>query len=110
MFEIGPLDQLKIEIEIPESERRFVQIGQPVRVRFHAFPLMRFDGQIESIFPRAESRENQVVFVATANVQNEQGILRPGMKGKTMVDTGPSLVGWNILHRPIESFRSWIGM
>ena len=110
MFEIGPLDQLKIEIEIPESKRRFVQIGQPVSVRFHAFPLMRFDGQIESIFPRAESRENQVVFVATANVQNEQGILRPGMKGKAMVDTGPSLVGWNILHRPIESFRSWIGM
>ena len=109
MFEIGPIDELKIEIEIPENERRFIRKDQKVSVRFHAYPLEHFDGVIETIYPRAEAKDNTVVFLATAKIKNLDGILRPGMKGKATINTGSSYLGWNLFHQPVESLRSFIG-
>lgn len=109
LFEIGPIDKLNIEIEIPEAEFRFIKPGQTVEVRFHAFPLQSFQGTIASIHPRAEIRDDNVVFVAKAEIANVDGILRPGMKGNAIVSAGSGTLGWNLFHHPINRFRSSMG-
>ena len=109
LFEVGPIDELDIEIEIPESEIRFIEKKQTVTVRFHAFPLKEFTGTIDSIYPRAETREDKVVFVARARIQNDEGLLRPGMEGNASILVGDSVLGWNLFHHPVDRLRSYLG-
>lgn len=109
LFEIGPLEFLNIQIEVPESEVRFIKPHQTVEIRFQAFPLKSFSAQVERIYPRAEIKDDQVVFVALAKLSNPGRLLRPGMKGQVKINTGSSTIGWNLFHRPTEKFRSFIG-
>ena len=39
LFEIAPLEELVIELAIPEDDMRFVRAGLPTRVKLDAFPL-----------------------------------------------------------------------
>ncbi len=103
MFEIAPLDQMLVEVAIPEPDIRHIAVGQAVSVTLDAFPGETLTGQLRRIHPRSEVRDESHVFIAEVELPNPQGRLRPGMRGAADIVAGQRMLGWILLHRPIEA-------
>jgi multidrug resistance efflux pump len=109
LLEVAPLDDLLVEIAVPEDQLRFIEPGSAVALKLDAFPGRKWRGAVERVRPVAEIRDAQNVFIAEIRLQNEEGSLRPGMKGRAKV-TGPVRpFVWIFLHRPYEAVLQWLG-
>lgn len=108
LFEVGPLEQMLVEIHIPDTEIQYVSTGMTVRFEFDAFPFESFAGTIERIHPRAEVIDNASVFVAEINLDNSSGQLRPGLKGRAKIQGQRYPLGWNLFHGAFEKARQWL--
>ena len=109
LFEIAPLDNMIVELELPEEDIRHVSEGMAFRVQWNSDPAHPVTGEILRIHPRAELRQNQNVFIAEAELENIQGRFRPGMRGHASVDTGLQPLGWNLFHKPAAYLCGWMG-
>lgn len=106
LFEIGPLDNLKVEIEVPDTEIAQIDVGQQVKIWIDGFEDTPFEAAIERIVPRSELRNDQNVFIARVTLPNSNKKYRPGMHGSVRI-TGPHRpLGWNLFHRPWDSIKS----
>lgn len=109
LFEIAPLDQMLVEVSIPEADIAYVESGQIVSIKLDAFPGETWTGTLLRIHPRSEVRDQKPVFVAEVELRNEDNSLRPGMRGTARVETSSRPLGWVMLHGPWESFLLWMG-
>ena len=110
LYEIAPLDELKIELAVPADEVLHVKIGQPVKFRLDGFGTENLDGTVCRIRPSSTIRDEQNVFVAEVILDNRLGFVRPGMKGTARIHAEHQRLGWTIFHRPWERFISAIGL
>jgi RND family efflux transporter MFP subunit len=109
LFEIAPLDEMIVEIAVPEEEISHVETGMHVVVYVDAYAGERWEGNIATIFPQSQLRDAQSVFLAELRLDNSRGILRPGMSGQAKI-TGPTRpLVWNLFHKPYESLAWWLG-
>lgn len=108
LFEIAPLDQMVVEVAVPDSEINHVREAQSVHIRLEALPDSDLTLQLERIHPRAELRDDANIFVAEAVVDNNQGLLRPGMKGRASIQTVPQPVYWILFHKPWNLIRKYL--
>ncbi len=108
LFEIAPLDRMLVEVEVEEAEVCYAKPGQKVDVLFDAFPFDKFEGKVLRIHPRTEIREDRSIFVAEVELENSNGQLRPGMKGRCRVQSDWHPLGWNLFHRSFENVRGWL--
>ena len=110
LFEVAPLESLKIDVAIPASEIAHVRVGDHTRVWIDGMESKSFSGNIERIHPQSELRDGRNVFVAEVTVENQHQLLRPGMQGHARVD-GPSRpLAWNLFHKPwnyVTSRMTW---
>jgi hypothetical protein len=102
LFEIAPLDQLRLEVEVLEEDLPYVRAGLPVTVTLDGRPNETVDGEIIRIRPQAELREEKNVFVAEVLVENPDHQLRPGMRGRAKVIGQNRALGWILFHRTWE--------
>ncbi|MFO1006640.1 MAG: efflux RND transporter periplasmic adaptor subunit [Planctomycetaceae bacterium] len=109
LFEIAPLDEMVIEIGIPEDDITHVAVGQNVEAVLNALPDRSWVGQISRIHPRSELVDQDYVFVAEVRFQNDLGLLRPGMKGRAKITTDKHPLGWNLFHKAVDQVRFWTG-
>lgn len=85
LFEVAPLDRVLLEIEIPEREIGLVNEDSPVQLRVESARTGNVTSILTKIYPAAQLREDQSVFVAPIEMENEGGHYRPGMRGKATV-------------------------
>lgn len=109
LFQIAPLGELNVELFVPDADIRYVKSGMPATIRLEAFPFESWNGTIERIQPAAEIRNDDSVFVATVNIQNLDGRLRPGMTGSAKISSVWRPIAWNWLHQPVARCLRWIG-
>ena len=107
LFEVAPLDQMIIEVEIPEAELAHVTSGAAATIRLEAFPGQQLDGTLKRICPRAELRRKQQVFVAEIALPNDAGQFRPGMRGRVSIPAGQAMLGWRLFHRAWQKLLLW---
>ena len=107
LFEVAPLDQMRIELAIPEDDVRYVQPDMPTRVRLDAFAFESWDSKIERIHPASELKNDQNVFVAVVPIENTDGRLRPGMTGYAKTKTMWRPLIWNYFHKPAAAAARW---
>ena len=110
MYEIAPLEELIVEVFIPEEEIGYVEQGMQVSLRTDAFPLSAFTGTIKRIHPRSEMRNEQSVFVAELVLDNPDASLRPGMNGTAKVSGQYRLFGWILFHKVWEKVIFQFGL
>ncbi len=103
LFEIAPLDKMIVEVAIADSEIAHVSKGQQVDIRLDAFPGELMSATITRIEPRSELRDHDNVFIAQVEVDNAEGKLRPGMKGRVRVRTDNRMLGWIVFHKAWEA-------
>lgn len=106
LYEIAPLDQMVVEVAIPENDVRFVKSGMTVNIILDAFPNKSIEAKIRRVHPRAELKENDNVFIAELEIPNKEKSMRPGMRGFAKITTGKKPIGWILLHKAYESLRT----
>ncbi|MDF1825943.1 MAG: efflux RND transporter periplasmic adaptor subunit [Verrucomicrobiales bacterium] len=105
LFEIAPIDEMLIEVALPQTEVAYVREGMPVNVQLEAFPGRVFEAVIERIPPRSELRQNRNVFVCEASIQNAEGELRPGMNGEAKVVGDRKMLIWTLIRPAVNYCR-----
>lgn len=85
LLEIASLDRVIVEIEIPEREIGLVEDDSLVQLRVDAASLGTVDTAINQIYPAAQLRDDQSVFVAPIELDNSARQFRPGMRGRATV-------------------------
>ena len=109
LLEVAPLDEVVVELAIPERSVAYVQEQAEATIRLDAFAGQSWSGAVHRIHPRAEIREAQQVFVGELELSNPAGTLRPGMRGAVKVDAGWAPTGWILFHRPFRVVTRWLG-
>lgn len=109
LFEVAPLNELIAEIAIPEDDIRYVEPGMSVKVKINSLPFESWKGVIERVHPAAEILDDNNVFVANVRINDDQGRLKPGMRGHAKVSTAWRPIAWNLLHKPVARVLRWIG-
>lgn len=109
VIEIAPLNQMVIELEIPEYEIGYIDDGMTARIRLNAADGTVIEQPIDSVYPTAELRDDHYVFVALINVDNSHHKLRPGMRGEAIA-YGPIRPWlWSWLRTGWEKSLWWVG-
>ncbi|MDF1824147.1 MAG: efflux RND transporter periplasmic adaptor subunit [Verrucomicrobiales bacterium] len=105
LFEIAPLDALRLELSVADSESAGVSRGMPVSVRLEAHNSRLYESEVSEVYPVSEVQEEKNVFVAFANLENRDGDLRPGMRGRARILAGRASLGWVVFRKPVEFLR-----
>lgn len=61
-----------LKVEIPEADRGFLELGQPAKMKFNAFPYQRYGlihGTLEYISPTAESQKRSQGYVYQGRIR-----------------------------------------
>lgn len=77
---------VKVMINVNESDLAVVKNGMPVKVVFDAYEGEEFNGRITRISPALDV--NTRTFTAEVTVPNQQGRLRPGMFARVEINLG----------------------
>ena len=109
LYEVSPLDEMVVEVLVPEEEMRHVERQARVKVWLDAFPTRPLEGVLQRVHPRAEMRNDQSVFVAEVRLENKLGLLRPGMNGRARVRGAWRPIAWNLFHRAWEKLLVKMG-
>ncbi len=107
LFEIAPLDRLRVEVSLPAEDYRHVRAGDHVELRFDGRASELQAGELARIRPRSEIRDSADVFVAEVELPNPDEALRPGQRGQAVVVTRPHPIAWNLFHKAYERVRQW---
>ena len=110
LYEVAPLDSLKIEVSIPADEIAYAKTGQRARVWIDGLESESIVGQITRIHPRSQLGDGKNVFIAEVTVENPHERLRPGMHGHARIDCSARPLAWNLFHKPwhfITSRLTW---
>jgi len=88
LFEIGPLDSMRVEIAVPEAEIGLVREGTAADFKFEALAGKSWDAKLSMVSPRSELRDGANVFICEAVIPNPDQVLRPGSQGRAKL-SGP---------------------
>ena len=99
LFEVAPLDEMLVEIDVPDREISRVRAGQPARLRLEAFGGGRWATALERVHPQSEQREGHNVFIAEAPLRGAVHELRPGMRGRATIESARRPLIWILGHR-----------
>ena len=82
------LDQLYVDMYLPQKNISLLQTGQEISVAVDAYPGKSFTGKISAINSKVDSNTRNVQVRAT--MENRDGLLLPGMFGKVEISVGTS--------------------
>jgi HlyD family secretion protein len=85
IVQMADLGTVRIRALFNETDIGNVRPGEPANVTVDAYPDRRFTGVVEKIEPQAVVQQNVTMFPVLVNLENQQGLLRPGMNGEVAV-------------------------
>lgn len=108
LFEIAPLEWMIFEIEVAEHQISYINEGRPVYVKLNSGPGRTWEATVLRVARKSEIREGRNVFIAEAEIPNSEGILRPGMKGRAIIQSSPKPLIWQFTHRIWEAVQLFL--
>ncbi|MBC7817109.1 MAG: HlyD family efflux transporter periplasmic adaptor subunit [Planctomycetaceae bacterium] len=108
LFEIAPLDQLRVEVAAPAADYRHIVVGDAVELRFDGRLSEPINGKLSRIRPRSEIRDSADVFVTEVELPNADDALRPGQRGSAIIFGPRYPLAWNLFHKAFDRVRGWL--
>lgn len=103
---IADTRELLVRILVAEQEVGDIDTAQRVRVKTRAFPDRIFQGAVSRIGGESElDSSGQRSYRVELTIQNEGGLLRPGMTVFARIDFGRHTVAWLALHKLKQTLR-----
>ncbi|MEO5816211.1 MAG: efflux RND transporter periplasmic adaptor subunit [Gemmatimonadaceae bacterium] len=103
LLKMADLSQVRVRALFNETDIGQVKPGQSATVTVDAYPDRRFTGVVEKIEPSAVIQQNVTMFPVLVNLQNSEGLLKPGMNGETSVLVEQKT---NVLSVPNDAVRN----
>jgi multidrug efflux pump subunit AcrA (membrane-fusion protein) len=94
LFEVAPLDDYRVELQIPEGQVADIAPGATGHLVVAALPDQPLPLTIQLVTPVADAKDGQVTFRADALLGTHSSRLRPGMEGIARIDSGRARVVW----------------
>ena len=85
LLKMADLTKVRMRALFNETDIGSVSAGQSATVTVDAFPDRPFRGTVEKIEPQAVIQQSVTMFPVLINLQNSEGLLRPGMNGEASV-------------------------
>jgi HlyD family secretion protein len=85
IVKMADLKTVRIRALFNETDIGNVHPGEPANVTVDAYPDRRFGGSVEKIEPQAVVQQNVTMFPVLVNLENQEGLLKPGMNGEVSV-------------------------
>jgi hypothetical protein len=105
LVEVGQLDELLLDVAVPEKDIRFIRPGQKIRFLLNSLPEEQFEVKVDSIRQKTEARPDGNFFIVESKVDLPSASFRPGMKGKAKVYAGKAPIWKVYLRDMIDFFR-----
>jgi multidrug efflux pump subunit AcrA (membrane-fusion protein) len=70
--------QVRVDVQVDESDITRIAVGQRVTLSFDAFPNQRFNGAVAAVGPAGTASQGVVGYPVTIELRNPRGV-RPGM-------------------------------
>jgi HlyD family secretion protein len=79
ILRMADLNQVQVRTLVDETDIGSIKPGMPATITVEAFPDREFQGEVLQIEPQAVVEQNVTLFAVLARIQNEEGLLKPGM-------------------------------
>ena len=106
IFRIGELEKFILKIDVSEREISNVRVDSPVRFKLKTVPGKTFTGLVSKI--NAEPTTNQLgqhFYPVEVQVENADGLLRPGMTGFARISFGRQKIGAILIDKVWQALR-----
>jgi len=105
LFEIAPLHTMIVESHIAQEDIGYVKKQAATSISLESFPDRNWQSSVYTIFPRADIRGGENVFLVESLLENSENILRPGMRGELEIVVGKKPLAWKIFRKPWIYFQ-----
>ena len=101
------LESMQVRTLVDETDMGDIRPGMQANVTVEAYPERRFVGVVEKIEPQAIVQQNVTMFPVIVRLDNDSGLLRPGMNAEVGVElaqaTGVLLIPNNAVVTPQDA-------
>jgi HlyD family secretion protein len=80
------LNEMQVRTMVDETDMGRIRPGLSTAVTVEAFPDREFPGVVEKIEPQAVVQQNVTMFPVIIRIDNEGGVLKPGMNAEVVVE------------------------
>jgi multidrug resistance efflux pump len=94
LFEIAPLDQYRVVLQIDERDIRYVSLGQPGAVTLTGAAARALPFKVANVTSVATADEGRNYFRVEARLDANDPALRPGMEGIGKINAGQGRLLW----------------
>jgi HlyD family secretion protein len=88
LMKMADLGLVQVRTLVDETDIGKIQSGQRATVSVDAFPNRPFRGTVLKVEPQAQTEQNVTMFPVLVRIDNEEGLLRPGMNSEVEIHVG----------------------
>ncbi|PYP42964.1 MAG: hypothetical protein DMD43_00895 [Gemmatimonadetes bacterium] len=103
LLRMADLNLVQVRTLVDETDIGKIHAGLRATVTVDAYPNQPFDGEVLKIEPQAETQQNVTMFPVLVRIQNQSGLLKPGMNSDVEIHIGERD---NVLAVPNASLRT----
>ena len=108
---VADIRELLVRVQVPEQELGDIRLSQSVRVKSRTYPDRVFRGGISKVGGESELNENgQRTYRVELTIENQEGLLRPGMTIFARADFGRRPIAWLLAHKLKQALRPELWM
>jgi hypothetical protein len=105
LFEIAPLDEYRIILQVDERDILEVNEGQQGQLALTAMPGETLEFDVTRITPVSSQESGSNTFRVEARLHESSQQLRPGMEGTGKIVVGPRRLIWIWTHTLVDWLR-----
>jgi RND family efflux transporter MFP subunit len=113
MFEIASLFKYRVALKVDERDISYIKTGQKVELLLSSLPDRTFEISVDSVTPLTTAGEGRNYFRVEAELDDRDGILRPGMEGLAKISIEDRLYIWIWTRQMVDWWRlviwRWVG-
>jgi GAF domain-containing protein len=115
--EIADLENIRVDIDVPEEDLGSVAIGSTIQLKVKAYPLYTFEGVVIAIAQEPHEMADRQAYAVRAEIQNlaksettGDFSLKPGMTGRAKIQASNRMLGLRLFGGLIRAvqMKLWI--
>jgi HlyD family secretion protein len=88
LLTMADLSLVQVKTYVDETDIGKLHPGMPAEVTVAAFPSRPFRGEVAKIEPQGDTIQNVTMFPVLINIDNKDGLLKPGMNAEVRMQVG----------------------
>ena len=88
LLRMADLNQVQVRTLVDETDIGVIRSGLEATIKVEAYPDRTFTGLVLQIEPQAVVEQNVTLFAVLTRIQNQEGLLKPGMNADVEIDVG----------------------